>query len=68
MLRILSALVCLAGLTACGLKGPLYMPEPSPGPDAAPQSLMQSVPQDAAAMPSAAVSPTEETVPASQDR
>lgn len=29
--RTVLAIVCLASLTACGLKGPLYLPEPSPG-------------------------------------
>ena len=27
MLRAIFAIVCLTSLTACGLKGPLYLPE-----------------------------------------
>lgn len=27
MLRFITAVVCLATLTACGLRGPLYLPE-----------------------------------------
>lgn len=37
MLRKLFALVCLTSLTACGLKGPLYLPEKQPEP--APMSV-----------------------------
>lgn len=36
MLRKLFALVCLVSLSACGLKGPLYMPEKAQ--EAAPMS------------------------------
>lgn len=45
MLRKVFAVVCLLNLTACGLKGPLYMPEKSPVREPAPMS----VPADAAA-------------------
>ncbi len=27
MLRVIFAIVCLASLSACGLKGPLFLPE-----------------------------------------
>lgn len=32
--RIVMAAVLLTALTACGYKGPLYMPAPPPAPDA----------------------------------
>ena len=32
MLRTVLAIVCLMSLTACGLKGPLYLPERAPQP------------------------------------
>lgn len=32
--RIILALTCLAGLSACGYKGDLYLPPPPPPPDA----------------------------------
>lgn len=32
MLRTVLAIVCLMSLTACGLKGPLYLPERMPEP------------------------------------
>ncbi|MBO5658990.1 MAG: lipoprotein [Duodenibacillus sp.] len=39
MLRVLIAIVCLAGLTACGQYGDLYMPDPygTTAPTTAPQ-------------------------------
>lgn len=39
MLRKVFAVVCLLSLTACGLKGPLYMPEKKPVKEPAPMSM-----------------------------
>lgn len=44
MLRKLFALVCVLSLSACGLKGALYMPDKSPVP--APMSTPASQAQD----------------------
>lgn len=41
MRALLSLLVLLALLTACGYKGPLYLPKPKPEPQAAPAPPME---------------------------
>ena len=44
MLRTIVAIVCLATLTACGLKGPLYLSDSQAGSQAGTQAQTQTAP------------------------
>ncbi|HEU0230991.1 MAG TPA: lipoprotein [Burkholderiaceae bacterium] len=59
--RIAGGLLLLSALGACGYKGPLYMPKPSPPPESltkppTPQPLPSETPPSTPASPGAATS------------